>query len=158
MARSVAVTGEELHHIADPAIELILRKNHDYGNSWAKQGLAGVLVRLADKFFRFENLAGGAEALIVDEKIEDTLQDALAYSLLGLLYLRAGREHQPENEDERQRAALTALLGEPDEDELTRFRFGERANTGRVASVSDNGGPVLQGYGFPFSDGGAPDD
>ena len=88
MPRNVPVTRAGLEAIADEAIDLLLRKNHDYAGSWCRQGMAGVLVRLADKFFRFENLAGGTEALIVDERIEDTLRDALAYVMLGLLYLR----------------------------------------------------------------------
>ena len=84
---NIPVTREELGEITEGAIELLLCKNADYGGSWCRQGINGVLVRLADKFFRIENLQG-REALVVDEKIEDTLKDALAYSLLGLLYLR----------------------------------------------------------------------
>ncbi len=90
--RNPELTREKLEAVANETIELLLRKNHDYGNSWCRQGLAGVLVRLSDKFFRFENLAGSTEALVVDEKIEDTLQDALAYCMLGLLYLRSTSE------------------------------------------------------------------
>src|SRR5450759_996179 len=95
--KKVAAQREDLQAIMGKAIDLLLRKNHDYGNSWCRQGLAGVLVRLSDKYLRFQNLANGAETLIVDEKIEDTLQDALAYCILGLLYLRSNG-FEPESE------------------------------------------------------------
>ncbi len=116
MPKQVPVTREALHNIADPAIELLLRKNHDYGNSWSRQGLAGVLVRLSDKFYRFQNLSGNTEAMVADEKIEDTLQDALAYCMLGLLYLRTDSfEPEPEalvSAFSRFRSALSELWGE----------------------------------------------
>jgi IMP cyclohydrolase len=35
-----------------------------------------------------EHLANGAEALVTDEKLEDTARDAIGYSLLILDYLR----------------------------------------------------------------------
>ncbi len=100
MPKNVPVSREALHdQVADLAIELLLRKNHDYGNSWSKQGLAGVLVRLSDKFYRFQNLSSGTEAMIADEKSEDTLQDALAYCMLGLFYLRTGSFEEETDRD-----------------------------------------------------------
>ena len=85
------VTREELEAIAAETVELILCKNRDYGGSWSIQGIAGVLVRLSDKFFRIKHLSDGAEALVSGEKIEDTLRDAIGYCLLGLVYLRSKR-------------------------------------------------------------------
>jgi hypothetical protein len=91
MIRDLLADPGKLALITAEIVNLLERKNHDYGNSWSRQGVGGVLCRLSDKFFRIETLAGGREALIADEKIADTLQDAVAYSLLGLLYLRHKR-------------------------------------------------------------------
>lgn len=85
---TIEVTPDKLIRIASDVIELILVKNQDYGDAWQRQGMAGCLVRLADKLYRVETLSDGREALVVDEKIEDTLRDAIGYSMLGLLYLK----------------------------------------------------------------------
>jgi hypothetical protein len=82
------VTREELEAIASEVVDLLLRKNRDYGGSWSIQGIAGVLVRLSDKFFRVKHLTDGAEALVAEERVDDTLRDAIGYCLLGLVYLR----------------------------------------------------------------------
>jgi len=84
----VKVTEERLSATASDVIDLVLKKNADYGDAWQRQGLAGALVRLTDKFFRLETLADGREALVVNEAIEDTLMDVVGYGLLGLLYVR----------------------------------------------------------------------
>ena len=69
---------------------LVLEKNADYGDAWQKHGLAGVLVRISDKALRLQNLEG-KEALVVDEKVDDTLMDIAGYALLGLLKERSKR-------------------------------------------------------------------
>ena len=70
--------------LAQDVVLLLLEKNADYGDAWQKHGVAGVLVRISDKSLRLKNLVG-QEALVVDEKVEDTLMDIAGYALLGLL-------------------------------------------------------------------------
>jgi len=84
----VEVTEEELDAAYAFVKELLLRKNHDYGDAWQKHGLAGVFVRLSDKALRLEYLSGGHSALVTTEKTQDTLVDIVGYGLLGLLYER----------------------------------------------------------------------
>jgi len=86
--KKVTVTLNALSEIAADVIEIVLQKNADYGDAWQKQGGAGWAVRLSDKLCRIENLSDGREALVLDESIEQTLIDAIGYSLLGLLYLK----------------------------------------------------------------------
>lgn len=66
----------------------IRKKNHDYGdsfkNSVEKYGDVAFLVRFNDKVNRLESLLMGRDALVNDEKIEDTLMDAIGY--LALFY------------------------------------------------------------------------
>ena len=65
--------------------ELLVRKNHDYGDSFAKQyekyGLMSALIRMDDKMRRLETLLGGTDAQ-VDESIKDSLLDLAGYALL----------------------------------------------------------------------------
>lgn len=65
--------------------DLLVRKNHDYGDSFAKQyekyGLMSALIRMDDKMRRLETLLDGTDAQ-VDESIKDTLLDLAGYALL----------------------------------------------------------------------------
>lgn len=87
----VEVTRYKLECIAQDVIDIVMRKNADYGDAWQKQGGAGWAVRLSDKLCRIENLSDGREALVLDESIDTTLEDAIGYCLLGLLYRKEMR-------------------------------------------------------------------
>lgn len=67
------------------------KKNHDYGNSFAKSmdkyGLTAAAIRLGDKFNRFESLIK-SEAQVKDESIEDTLLDMAAYAIMTVEYIK----------------------------------------------------------------------
>ena len=84
----VEVTRSKLESVAYSVVNLVMKKNKDYGDAWQRQGINGALVRLADKLYRVENLADGRERLVQDENLLDTLVDAIGYSLLGILYLQ----------------------------------------------------------------------
>lgn len=92
MRKKVEVTRQALLDICLSVVGKIMEKNADYGDAWQAQGMNGSMVRLADKLYRVENLADGREMLVQGESLEDTLIDAIGYSLLGLLYIRAGTE------------------------------------------------------------------
>jgi len=51
-----------------------------------------VLIRLSDKWSRLVNLAGGKEAQVKEETLEDTLIDLANYSLLCIILLRESRK------------------------------------------------------------------
>ena len=84
----VEVTRSKLEAIAYSVVNLVLKKNKDYGDAWQGQGINGALVRLADKLYRVDTLADGRERLVQDENVLDTLVDAIGYALLGILYLQ----------------------------------------------------------------------
>lgn len=76
---------DRIKHAGTELTELLVRKNHDYGDSFAKQyekyGLMSALIRMDDKMRRLETLLGGTDAQ-VDESIKDTLLDLAGYALL----------------------------------------------------------------------------
>lgn len=67
------------------------KKNHDYGDSFAKSmdefGMSAAAIRLSDKLNRFKSLIK-REAQVKDESIEDTLLDMAAYAIMTVEYLK----------------------------------------------------------------------
>lgn len=66
--------------------DLLVRKNHDYGDSFSQQyskyGLMSALIRMDDKMRRLETLQQAESKAQVDESISDTLLDLAGYALL----------------------------------------------------------------------------
>ncbi|MCM3387190.1 DUF1599 domain-containing protein [Ureibacillus chungkukjangi] len=66
--------------------ELLIRKNHDYGDSFSKQyekyGLMSALIRMDDKMRRLETLQQAESEAQVDESIADSLKDLSGYAIL----------------------------------------------------------------------------
>lgn len=71
--------------------ELVERKNKDYNNSYAKTidkyGYATYFIRIQDKINRLENLLLNGHNDSVGEKVEDTLDDIIGYTLLTKEYI-----------------------------------------------------------------------
>lgn len=82
----------EARKLMDEAITLLVNKRRDYGENALKGGIHGIAIRMSDKMGRLENLLGiedssfkSKEAIVGDEKIEDTMKDLLNYSILFLM-------------------------------------------------------------------------
>jgi len=82
----------EARAIVESAIQLLVNKRRDYGPNALKGGQPGIAIRMSDKMGRLENLLGitngtfkPKDAIVGDEKIEDTIKDILNYSLLFLM-------------------------------------------------------------------------
>lgn len=68
--------------------EIYQRKNHDYGDSFAKlrNELPGaILVRIYDKYSRLKTLLQGVDQKVKDESIDDTLMDLANYCIMELV-------------------------------------------------------------------------
>jgi hypothetical protein len=80
-----------IESICNEVRDLLIRKNHDYGDSFSKQftkyGVLSGMIRMDDKMRRLETLIGGEEAQVA-ESIEDTVADLAGYALLTLVELR----------------------------------------------------------------------
>lgn len=83
----------ELHsRICDELTALYERKNHDYGDSFAKSfteyGMAMPCIRLEDKLNRLKALTRSNEQKVSDESIDDTLMDLANYAIMTLVERR----------------------------------------------------------------------
>ena len=97
------VTSSELENFTKPNIEtnrinqfkkvqqeslsLFQKKNHDYGDAFAKYGPIGVLVRMGDKLSRLQTVTSRQISLINTESIRDTLIDLHNYSAMAIMLL-----------------------------------------------------------------------
>ena len=79
----------EIRQIALEIAQLVEKKNHDYDNSFDKTmdkyGDTAYFLRIEDKLNRLINLSK-KEAIVNDEKVEDTLKDIIGYTLLMIKY------------------------------------------------------------------------
>ena len=92
MSQNLEAFEAEARKLLEEAITLLVNKRRDYGPNALKGGQHGIAIRLSDKQARLENLLGitdgtfkSREAIIGDEKIEDTVRDILNYSILFLM-------------------------------------------------------------------------
>jgi len=91
---------QDFMEIVRPVVDLLARKNADYGGSYDqlrdKFGEVAFIIRLYDKFARLMTLVK-QEAQVSNESIEDTIRDMIGYSLLELRYRQreAGNSAKP---------------------------------------------------------------
>ena len=69
-------------------LELFIKKNADYGNSYKQYGLIGVLVRLQDKINRALNITKNG-IQVKDESLRDTLIDLHNYAAMALMEIES---------------------------------------------------------------------
>ena len=78
---------EQMKKIQNEALELFTKKNIDYGDSFAKYGVIGVLMRIEDKLQRSMSITKNGVNLINDEGIRDTLIDLHNYAAMALMLM-----------------------------------------------------------------------
>ena len=76
---------QQLAQIQQTALELFKRKNADYGDSFSKYGIIGILIRINDKIQRSITITSNGINLVTDESLRDTLLDLHNYSAMGLM-------------------------------------------------------------------------
>ena len=81
---------EAFKRITDSMVDLFIKKNSDYGSSfastWQKLGPISGITRIADKFNRLCNLVTNPNGQqIKTESVEDTLLDLANYAVLALI-------------------------------------------------------------------------
>lgn len=78
---------KQLEKIQMEGKELFIKKNTDYGDSFADYGPIGVLVRLGDKIKRLQSINKNGITLVSDEKMRDTLIDLHNYSAMAIMLI-----------------------------------------------------------------------
>jgi beta-glucosidase/6-phospho-beta-glucosidase/beta-galactosidase len=78
---------EQMSEIQKRGYELFVKKNIDYGDSFAKYGIIGVLMRIEDKIQRAMTITNNGVNLVNDEGIQDTLLDLHNYAAMALMLL-----------------------------------------------------------------------
>ena len=74
----------QMKKIQAEGLELFIKKNADYGNSYKQYGLIGVLVRLQDKINRALHITQNG-IHVKDESLHDTLIDLHNYAAMALM-------------------------------------------------------------------------
>jgi hypothetical protein len=83
---------QDVHAVVDPMIDLLVRKQTDYGphaiNLSPGGALLGINVRMHDKMSRVANLiSSGKGPEVADESVLDTYRDIANYAVIAVMYL-----------------------------------------------------------------------
>jgi len=75
---------ESIKKITNEMIEILLKKNEDYGGASFDLGLNGNMVHLWDKVSRYRSLVEKCNEKPNFEGLDDTLKDIIGYAIIGL--------------------------------------------------------------------------
>jgi len=77
----------QMKKVQAEGLELFTKKNADYGDSFAKYGTIGVLMRIEDKIQRALSITKNGVNLVQDEGIRDTMIDLHNYAAMAIMLL-----------------------------------------------------------------------
>jgi len=78
---------EQMQTIHNELLALFVKKNIDYGDSFAEYGPVGVLIRIGDKLKRLETITKNGAALVDEEALRDTAIDLANYAVMLVMLL-----------------------------------------------------------------------
>jgi len=78
---------DKYNHIINDNKLILINKNNDYGNAYKEFGLIGILARINEKIKRCLTISNSSIIYNKDEKLKDTLQDLINYSILAIIEL-----------------------------------------------------------------------
>lgn len=87
----------QLFRIQKEALLLFKKKNKDYGDSFARFGSIGVIVRLQDKIGRLINIDKNKITCVDDETLRDTLIDLHNYSAMAIMLIDEDKNKNKSN-------------------------------------------------------------
>ena len=77
----------QMKKVHEEALNLFKRKNQDYGDSFARYGPIGVVVRLGDKIERLSSITRTGITMVNDESVRDTLIDLHNYAAMAIMLM-----------------------------------------------------------------------
>ena len=96
MNNKTSLAREQIVEIVDEIIDLLLKKNQDYGSASFDLGTNGNMVHIWDKAKRYKTLVEKhlfqKEAAPNFESIRDTLKDIIGYAIIGIVILDKGAQ------------------------------------------------------------------
>ena len=104
---------QQLERVQREGYELFVKKNRDYGDSFATYGPIGVIVRMGDKISRLTSLTKSKIQLVDNESVRDTLIDLHNYAAMAVM-LMDEEENNIRLSEEVKRVSF--LTGEPKKD------------------------------------------
>ena len=72
----------------DETFDLMLKKNHDYGEAWRDMEISSLTDLIIQKIFRMKSINSNDGKTISSEGIESNFQDILNYSVFALILLK----------------------------------------------------------------------
>lgn len=87
----------QMMNVQNEALDLFIKKNTDYGDSFANYGTVGVIVRMGDKIQRLVSVSNKGVNLVNTESLRDTLIDLHNYAAMAIMLIDEIAEKQ--NED-----------------------------------------------------------
>ena len=88
-----ALNGTEVVELYDNKVnetfELMLKKNHDYGEAWRDMEISSLTDLIIQKIFRMKSINSNDGKTISSEGVESNFQDILNYSVFALILLKA---------------------------------------------------------------------
>ena len=100
----------QLQKIHKEALDLFTKKNADYGDSFAKHGSVGVLVRLGDKLSRLQSVTSKQVTLVNTESVRDTLIDLHNYAAMAIMLLDEDEDKDKDKDSTKLTRANSAPL------------------------------------------------
>jgi hypothetical protein len=104
---------EQLEKVQKEGYNLFVKKNKDYGDSFATYGPIGVIVRMGDKISRLTSLTKSGIQLVDNESVRDTLIDLHNYAAMAVM-LMDEKDQKAHMADEIRRISL--LTAHPKKD------------------------------------------
>ena len=71
----------------DETFQLMLKKNHDYGEAWREMEISSLTDLIIQKIFRMKSINSNDGKTISSEGVESNFQDILNYSVFALILL-----------------------------------------------------------------------
>lgn len=78
---------------AQKALELMLRKNHDYDEAWRAMRVSSYTDLILMKIYRTKQIEGNGGKTLVSEGIDANYMDMINYSVFGLIKLEFGADN-----------------------------------------------------------------
>lgn len=76
---------------ANEATELMMKKNHDYGEAWRDMRVSSLTDLILQKIYRVKQIEDNNGATIISEGIDANYFDMLNYAVFALIHLKVGQ-------------------------------------------------------------------